>query len=129
MSVDLDRTRDNLERLAGCGRLSPALVVLLRVRHTEATLDSDSDLLFSRLKVPNPNFLRREDALELQEPVLTERSSLSELEVDVDALLPSSGKAGVPVNHSAAASQFSGSTEIKYHRKDYRSHRLNGQGG
>lgn len=104
MSVDLERTRDNFERLAGCGRLSPALLVLLRVRHTEATLESVSNLLFSRLRVPKPNFRRREEALELQEPVLTERSSLSELEVDPGALLPSSGKAGVPVNQSAAAS-------------------------
>lgn len=98
MSVDLDRTRDIFERLAGCGRFSPALVALLNVRHTEATLDSDSDLLFSRLKVPKPNFLRREEALELQEPMLSGRSSSSELEADTDALLPSSGKTGLPVD-------------------------------
>ena len=107
MSVDLDRTRDILERLAGCGRVSPALVALLRVRQTEATLDSDSDLLFSRLRVPNPNFLRREDALELQDPVLMGRSSLNELEADPDALLPSGGKAGFPVNNLASGSRFS----------------------
>lgn len=97
ISVDLDRARDILERLAGCGRLSPALVALLRVRHTEATFDSDSDLLFSRLRLPKPSLLRSEDAFELQEPVLKKRSSLREPEADPDVLLPSAARTGLPM--------------------------------
>ena len=92
--------------LAGCGRVSPALVALLSVRHTEATLDSDSDLLFSRLRLPNPSLLRREDALELQEPVWKKRSSLSEPEADPDVLLPSAGRAALPVDFLGIALLF-----------------------
>jgi len=72
VSVDLDRSKDDaFDRLPVWDEVSPVFFVfLLRVRHTEATLDSVSNLLFSRLKLPNPNLLRSEDALELREPVL-----------------------------------------------------------
>ena len=73
-------------------------MALLSVRHTEATLDSDSDLLFSRLRLPNPSLLRSEDAFELHEPVLKKRSSLSEPEADPDALFPSGGMIGLPMD-------------------------------
>lgn len=82
-SVDLDLINEALERLAGCTYASPVVfVVLLRARQTEATFDSDSDLLFSRFGAPKPNFLRRDEALELKEPVLTVRSLFSEPETD-----------------------------------------------
>ena len=65
------------------------LAFLLSVRHTELDFDSDSDLLFSRL-MPNPNFFRSDEALELTEPVLYARFRFNEL---ADALdLPSSGE-------------------------------------
>lgn len=70
--------------------------VLLRVRQTDATFDSDSDLLFSRLKVPKPNFLRSEEALELKEPVLREYFPFNELEADPVVWPSSAAKAGAP---------------------------------
>lgn len=82
ISVDFDLTKKDFERLEGCGWPSTVDFVLLSVRQTEATFDSDSDLLFSRLNVPNPNFFRKDDALELREPVLTERFLLNELDID-----------------------------------------------
>lgn len=48
------------------------LAVLLKVLQTYPTLDSVSFLLFSRLKVPNPKRLRRDDVFELKEPVLVD---------------------------------------------------------
>ena len=72
-SVDLDLSSEPLDKLPGCEWGSPGLFeFLLNVRHTDVTFDSDSDLLFSRLSDPNPNFLRSEEAFELREPVLTD---------------------------------------------------------
>lgn len=82
ISVDLDLTREDFERLEGCEWPSTVDLVLLSVRQTEATFDSDSDLLFSRLNVPKPNFFRKDDALELREPVLSERFLFNEPELD-----------------------------------------------
>ena len=45
---------------------------LLKVRHIDATFDSDSFLLFSRLKVPSPNLRFKDDAFELRDPVFTD---------------------------------------------------------
>jgi hypothetical protein len=47
-------------------------VDLLKVRQTELTLDSESILLFSLLRVLKPNLLRKEEALELMDPVLVD---------------------------------------------------------
>lgn len=69
MSVDLVRCIVALEMLDGC---SVGGLFLLRVRHTDPTLDSCSDLLFSRDRPPNPNFLRSEDVFEVRDPVLTD---------------------------------------------------------
>ena len=53
---------------------------MLIVLHMDATLDSDSFLLFSRLKPPpKPNFLRSEDVFELNDPVLKDRDLVKEL--------------------------------------------------
>lgn len=89
VSMDLDLTKDAVERPAGCSCKSPMFFAfLLSVRHTELDFDSDSDLLFSRL-MPNPNFFRSDEVLELIEPVLHARFRFNEL---ADALdLPSSG--------------------------------------
>lgn len=74
VSVDLDLPKEAFERLDGWERPSPGLLAfLLRVRHIEATFDSDSFLLFSRLRVPRPNLLFRDDAFELRDPVLIDR--------------------------------------------------------
>ena len=77
ISVDRDLTKlgpEALERLGGCECLSPGLFAfLLNVRHMDATFDSDSFLLFSRVKVPKPNFLRNDEVFELIDPVLNER--------------------------------------------------------
>lgn len=76
-SVDFERNKEPFERLAGCCWLSPGdLAFLLNVRHTEATFDSGSDLLFSRLNPPNPNRFLSDEAFELQDPVLLDRSFL-----------------------------------------------------
>ena len=78
-SVDLDLAREAFDRLGGPELLSPGLFVfLLRVRQIEATFDSESCLLFSRLKVLNPNFFRNDDAFELNEPVLKDRVLVKE---------------------------------------------------
>lgn len=83
ISVDLDLTKEAFERLEDCVWLSPAAFdVLLRVRQTETTFDSDSDLLFSRLRVPKPNFFRSEEVLDPKEPVLQERFPFNELQAD-----------------------------------------------
>lgn len=97
VSVDLDLTKDALERLAGCCWKSPTFFAfLLRVRHTELGFDSDSDLLFSRL-MPNPNFFRSEEALELSEPVLNARFRFNELDADALDLPSSRGETSVSV--------------------------------
>lgn len=96
VSVDLDLTKDAFERLAGCCCKSPAFFAfLLLVRHTELGLDSDSDLLFSRL-IPNPNFFRSDEALELSDPVLNARFWFNELDPDALGLSPSRGETDVP---------------------------------
>lgn len=82
LSVDLDLPKENpglLERFDGCEWLSSAgFAFLLNVRHIDATLDSDSFLLPSRVRVPKPNFLRSDDAFELIEPVLNDRVRVKE---------------------------------------------------
>lgn len=88
VSVDLDLPREALERLVEWKWPSPGLLAfLLRVRHIDATFDSDSFLLFSRLKVPSPNLLFRDDALELRDPVLIDRVLVKEPVADL--VLPS----------------------------------------
>ncbi len=88
VSVDLDLPREALERLGGWEWPSPGLLAfLLRVRHIDATFDSDSLLLVSRLKVPSPNFFFNDDALELREPVLIDRVLVREPVADL--VLPS----------------------------------------
>lgn len=85
MSTDLARESEPLERLptgVGPGLASPR-VLLLRVRHTDDTLDSCSDLLFSRAKVPNPNFLRKEEVLLVSEAELADLVRLCELKEPV----------------------------------------------
>jgi hypothetical protein len=73
MSVDWDRCNVPREMLpAG---LSPR-VLLLSVRHTDETLESCSDLLFSLVSAPNPNFFLKDDVLELIEPVLADLDRL-----------------------------------------------------
>lgn len=106
MSVDFDRRRDAFDRLGGWD--SPSLgcfVVLLRVRHTEPTLESDSSLLFSRLGVPNPNFFRREEAFELREPVLIDRARLSESVAESD-VVPADLVGAESMHMSALADQL-----------------------
>ena len=46
---------------------------LLNVRQIDATFDSGSFLLFSRLNVLKPNRFRSDDALEFNDPVLKDR--------------------------------------------------------
>lgn len=88
VSVDLDLPKEALERLGGWEWPSPGLLAfLLRLRHIDATLDSDSFLLFSRLKVLIPNLLFRDDAFELRDPVLTDRVLVKEPVADI--VLPS----------------------------------------
>lgn len=68
-SVDLDLTRETFGIL-----LLPGLFAfLLNVRQIDATFDSGSFLLFSRLKVLKPNRFRSDDAFELIDPVLKDR--------------------------------------------------------
>jgi hypothetical protein len=52
------------------------------VRHTDATLDS-SDLLFSRVKLPKPNFLRNDEVLLVSEAELADLVLLCELKEPV----------------------------------------------
>lgn len=88
VSVDLDLAKEALERLGGWEWPSPGLLAfLLRVRHIDATFDSDSFLLFSRLKLPSPNLLFRDDAFELRDPVLIDRVLVKEPVADL--VLPS----------------------------------------
>ena len=75
MSVDCERCNVPLDILLLGLALSPR-VLLLNVRHTEATFDSGSDLLLSRDSVLKPNFLRSEDVLELIEALLTDLARL-----------------------------------------------------
>lgn len=114
VSVDLDLTRDALDILAGCWKSPVFFAFLLRVRHTELGFDSDSDLLFSRL-MPNPNFFRSDEALELSEPVLNARFRFNEL--DADAIdLPSSGEIDVSLDllfSSAQPERSQGGDTIK----------------
>lgn len=106
VSVDLDRTKDAFEKLAGCCWKSPVFFAfLLLVRHTELAFDSDSDLLFSRL-IPNPNFFRSDEALELSEPVLNARFLFNEFDADALDLRSSGGKTG----GVSSSLLFSGST-------------------
>ena len=84
VSVDLDLPKEALEILGGWEWPSPGLLAfLLRVRHIDATFDSDSFLLFSRLKVPSPNLLFRDDAFELRDPVLIDRVLVKEPVMDL----------------------------------------------
>ena len=55
--------------------LSPR-VLLLRVRQTDETFESCSDLLFSLVSPPKPNFFLKEEVLELTEPVLADLDRL-----------------------------------------------------
>ena len=88
VSVDLDLPKEALERLGSWVWPSPGLLAfLLRVRHIDATFDSDSFLLFSRLNVPSPNFLFKDDAFELRDPVLMDRVLVKEPVADL--VLPS----------------------------------------
>ena len=88
VSVDLDLPKEGLERLGGWEWPSPGLLAfLLRVRHIDATLDSDSFLLFSRLKVPSPNLRFKDDAFELRDPVFIDRVLVREPVADL--VLPS----------------------------------------
>ena len=48
------------------------------MRQIDATFDSDSFLLFSRLKVPIPNLFFSEEAFELRDPVLIDRVLVKE---------------------------------------------------
>ena len=88
VSVDLDLPKEALERLGGWELPSPGLLAfLLKVRQIDATFDSDSFLLFSRLKVPSPNLFFRDEAFELREPVLIDRVLVKE--PVADRVLPS----------------------------------------
>ena len=77
----MDRTSDTFDELAEFN--SPRWVllraVLLKVRQTDPTFDSESILLFSLLRLLNPNLFRKEEALELMDPVLTDLPRLTEL--------------------------------------------------
>lgn len=66
LSVDLDRDRNAFDKLDGWESSPDAF--LLKLRHIWPTLDSDSLLLFSRVKVPKPSLLRSDEPLELQDP-------------------------------------------------------------
>ena len=70
---------------------------LLRERQSEPTLDSFSDLLFSRSKVPNPKRLLN-DVLELSEPAAAYRL-LESMEPQFGVLKP-----GVSAGNSASIS-------------------------
>lgn len=87
VSVDLDLPKEALDRLGGWEWPSPGLLAfLLRVRHIDATFDSGSFLLFSRLKVPSPNLLFRDDAFELRDPVFIDRVLVKEPVADLELL-------------------------------------------
>lgn len=79
-----------------CSTSLVALAVLLNVLQTYPTLDSVSLLLFSRLKVPNPKRLRKEDVLELKEPVLVDRVR-EVIEPFIDAVSPLELTGGVSI--------------------------------
>ena len=79
VSIDLDLPKEALERLGGSECPSPGLrAFLLRERQIDATFDSDSFLLFSRLNVPSPNLFFRDEAFELRDPVLIDRVLVKE---------------------------------------------------
>ena len=79
VSVDLDLPKGGFERLGGWEWPSPGLLAfLLKVRHIDATFDSDSFLLFSRLRAPSPNLLFKDDVFELRDPVLIDRVLVKE---------------------------------------------------
>ena len=77
-SLDLARINDALDKLADADSPVGPRALLLRLRQTDPAFASDSCLLFSRLGVLNPNRLRMDEALELSEPVLTDRARFSE---------------------------------------------------
>lgn len=88
VSVDLDLPKEALERVGGWECPSPGLLAfLLSVRQIDATFDSDSVLLFSRLKVPSPNLFFRDEAFELRDPVFIDRVLVKEFVAD--RVLPS----------------------------------------
>ncbi len=73
ISVDLDLVREAFTvPLAWNSTSAVTLLVLLRVLQTDPTLDSVSCRLFSLLSVPNPKRLRKEDVLEVNEPVFVD---------------------------------------------------------
>lgn len=72
-SVELDRASGPtpfFDRLGGWN--SPPWLFLLKERQSDPTFESSPDLLFSLVKVPNPNRLRR-DVFELIEPAAVRR--------------------------------------------------------
>ena len=84
VSIDLDLPSEPLEGVGGWEWPSPGFLgFLLSVRQIEATFDSDSFLLFSRLNVVSPNLFFKDDALELRDPVLIERLLVSEPVADL----------------------------------------------
>ena len=90
VSVEWDRIRDGpdaLDMLDGCEWLSVgSLELLLRVRHMDATLDSGSFLLYSRVIALKPNFFRNEDVFEFTEPELPDRVRFKEFVPDLEML-------------------------------------------
>jgi hypothetical protein len=81
--------------------------VLLKVRQTDPTFDSPSILLFSLLRLLKPNLLRKEEALELIDPVLTDLPRFAELTeplrgVGSPLLLPG-GVSNICVSHPECA--------------------------
>ena len=107
VSVDLDLPKEALARLRGWEWPSPGLLVfLLRVRHIDATFDSGSFLLFSRLRVPSPNLLFRDDAFELRDPVFIDRVSVKEPVADLLVPSCSSWLGGSCVNSALASTKL-----------------------
>ena len=125
VSVDLDLPKGALERLGGWEWPSPGLLAfLLRVRHIDATFDSVSFLLFSRLKVPSPNLLFKDDAFELRDPVLNDRVLVKEPVADLELPSWSTCLDGPWVLSAITSIQTKYST---YRQTNCRNHQQNGQ--
>ena len=74
VSIERERPREALDMLLP--GLWSTRVPLLNVRQTDDTFDSCSDLLFSLLRFPNPNFRRMEDVLLVNDAELVDRALL-----------------------------------------------------
>ena len=93
LSVDRERASKDRDRLEGC-EFASVDAFLLRFLNIWPTLDSESVLLFSLVRFPNPNRFLSEDAVELSDPVLVVLvpCKLLLFEAEVPSIGPTSSK-------------------------------------